>query len=203
MVPTSFPFRHSAASGSRGSAPSYTRPSGLLWLPYLPWDIPAAFLIWQGPIETAVWLAIVVGLFARSPIAWWPTLDHAARDPRKAPWLAGAVVALCALAGFTALRGVIPNGDEPHYLAVTQSILLDGDLRIENNHARGDYLSYFGGRLRPDYLQRGDEHDAGHDLVTPCAERASRELPRRGGPDRRRVADVRSRHRRLPELPAT
>lgn len=131
--------------------------SGLLWLPYLPWDIPAAFLIWQGPIETAVWLAIVVGLFARSPIAWWPTLDHAARDPRKAPWLAGAVVALCALAGFTALRGVIPNGDEPHYLAVTQSILLDGDLRIENNHARGDYLSYFGGRLRPDYLQRGDD----------------------------------------------
>ncbi len=131
--------------------------SGLLWLPYLPWDVPAAFLIWQGPIAIVVWLAIAAGVLARSPNEWWPLLDRAARDPRMAPWLVGAFVAVSALAGFNALRGVIPNGDEPHYLAVTQSILLDGDLRIENNHTRGDYLSYFAGRLRPDYLQRGDD----------------------------------------------
>ena len=28
----------------------------------------------------------------------------------------------------------VPSGDEPHYLIITQSLLKDGDLRIENNH---------------------------------------------------------------------
>ncbi len=129
--------------------------SGLLWLPYLPGEIPAAFLLWQGPIESVVWLAVAVGVAGGSPVRWWPHVRGIAIDPTRACWLAGAAVAVCAFAGFNAVRGVIPGGDEPHYLAVTQSLLLDRDLRIENNYARGDYLSYFAGRLRPDYLQRG------------------------------------------------
>lgn len=48
-----------------------------------------------------------------------------------------------------------PGGDEPHYLVITQSLMKDGDLQIENNHRRADYLEYFPGELRPDYLQRG------------------------------------------------
>ena len=28
---------------------------------------------------------------------------------------------------------------------------------VENNHDRGDYLEYFGGALRPDYLKRGTD----------------------------------------------
>jgi hypothetical protein len=48
---------------------------------------------------------------------------------------------------------------EPHYLIITQSLLNDGDLKIENNHAQEDFRSYFGGRLRPDFLRRGQDGD--------------------------------------------
>ena len=55
---------------------------------------------------------------------------------------------------FSQVRGVIPGGDEPHYLAATQSILKDFDLRVANNYADGDYLDYFPGRLEPHFLKR-------------------------------------------------
>src|SRR5262249_27257326 len=53
------------------------------------------------------------------------------------------------------LAGQLPRGDEPHYLIVTQSLLHDGDLRIENNHARREYLPYVDGDLQPDFIRRG------------------------------------------------
>ncbi|MEP6917257.1 MAG: hypothetical protein ABJC89_16515, partial [Acidobacteriota bacterium] len=50
----------------------------------------------------------------------------------------------------------VPGGDEPHYLIITQSLLQDGDIRIENNHRNGDYRAYFAGDLaKPDYRRRG------------------------------------------------
>ena len=49
----------------------------------------------------------------------------------------------------------VPGGDEPHYLVITQSLLKDGDLRIENNHRRRDYASFFPGDLRPVIFRRG------------------------------------------------
>ena len=30
-----------------------------LWLPFLPGDVPAAFLWWEGPIEAVVWAVVV------------------------------------------------------------------------------------------------------------------------------------------------
>ena len=59
--------------------------------------------------------------------------------------------------GLTAWRlaPILPDGDEPHYLVITQSLLFDGDLQIENNHRQGDYLVYADRDLRPDYLKRG------------------------------------------------
>ena len=50
---------------------------------------------------------------------------------------------------------LFPGGDEPHYLVISQSLWRDGDLRIENNHTRGDYQEYFHRPLPPHYLTRG------------------------------------------------
>jgi hypothetical protein len=100
-----------------------------------------------------VWAGVALGLAE-------PVLKRAAgmawlSDPRRAPWLAMALAAACYLIGAGMLRDRVPGGDEPHYLVITQSLLGDGDLKIENNHTDGDYASYFSGELKPDYLKRG------------------------------------------------
>jgi len=122
----------------------------LLWLPFLPGQLPGAFLIWQGPTEAFVWSIAIAGVIAvrlrRVPSFF--------ANPDRAPWIAGAMVAGAALAAFSQVRGVIPGGDEPHYLAATHSLLKDFDLRVANNYADGDYLDYFPGRLEPHFLMR-------------------------------------------------
>lgn len=136
--------------------------AGLMALPYLPW-LPDAFPVLRALAGSAKWIVwgVVVGLAVwgtaggrrlvpdRRPIAAKPALR-----PALAVVLAGA-----AAFGFAASRlagtPLFPGGDEPHYLIITQSILRDGDLKIENNHARGDYAAYFPQRLEPHYLTRG------------------------------------------------
>ena len=128
--------------------------SALIWLPFLPGRIPAAFMLWQGPLEVIVWGLVIAGfLYARAgagPRNWVAM----AVDPHRAPWVAAALVVGLSLIAFTQIRSVVPGGDEPHYLVATQSLLADRDLRVENNYAAGDYLEYFGGRLQPHFLQR-------------------------------------------------
>ncbi|MDP1570836.1 MAG: hypothetical protein Q8L86_12635 [Vicinamibacterales bacterium] len=127
----------------------------LLWLPWLPLPVPAAFLIWLGPVTGLVWLAALVGLV----VTRWPQtvtrLAALGAHPRAVP-TATLLAALVYVTAAIAVAPRVPTGDEPHYLVITQSLLRDGDLRIEDNHQRGDYLEYFGGgQLRPDYLRRG------------------------------------------------
>lgn len=117
----------------------------ILWLPFL-----TSSPIWDGPIEGIVWLTIAAGLVAARP----PHLPAAVSRPLLAPWLAAAVVAIASLVVFSQVRSVIPGGDEPHYLAATQSLLHDADLKVANNYEKGEYLEYFPGRLEPHFLKR-------------------------------------------------
>ena len=125
---------------------------GIALLPWVPVPI-AALLVWQGPILWALWIGILL-------VVAWPGLAWAgnrvvAWTPATQRRLAIAVAAAIFLGGAWRMAPVLPGGDEPHYLIITQSLLKDGDLRIENNHQRRDYLAYTSLELKPDYLRRG------------------------------------------------
>ncbi len=120
-------------------------------LPWLPFRVPSAFLLWVWPLTLVVWAGVLLLMVASLP-AWRrvaPSLATAAR-----PRVAAAVLA-CAVFGLSAWRvaPLIPAGDEPHYLVITQSLLLDGDLTIEDVHRRADYRAYYDAELQP-HVQR-------------------------------------------------
>lgn len=126
-------------------------PLVLLFLPWLPFPVPAAFLAWSGPIASLIWTVVAVPVVA---ILFQDRVRLVAA-PHRSMLLAGvlsAIVFSLAAWGASAAR---PGGDEPHYLVITQSLLRDGDLKIGNNHQRGDYREYFAGELAPHSVRRG------------------------------------------------
>ena len=135
-----------------------TRPLCLLWLwvvPFVPWvtDRLPLLLIFTGPLRWLVagvaLLAVVVRSLPSRWRAWRPRWSGGGR----AVFVASLVVYLAC--GTVWWRTVGLGGDEPHYLVITQSVWIDHDLQIENNHQRNDYRQYYGGPLAPDYLARG------------------------------------------------
>jgi hypothetical protein len=58
-----------------------------------------------------------------------------------------------ALLNSWAVATVRLDGDEPHYLVVTQSILRDGDFDLRNNYEAEQYLEYYPHRLKPETLR--------------------------------------------------
>ncbi len=143
---------------------------GLLTLPYLTW-LPDGLPLLQvlaGPARLVVWFVVL------GQLAWLaaPPLWRAVARRRPGSWVVpGAarpwttVVFLVGLTvfGSTGLSrlgsATSPGGDEPHYLIIAQSLWLDDDLAIENNHAREDYAEYFASPLRPHYLTRGVDNE--------------------------------------------
>ena len=151
-----------AAFASAAWASNLTRSTSLplffslvLVLPWIPGQVPAAFFLWTGPIVFAVWLAVIVGMIS----AGSQIVVKKRSKLFGSGYTAGAVAFALYLAGGWSLSAILPGGDEPHYLVITQSLLRDGDIRIENNYAQGQYLEYIGVPQRPQYLKRGINGD--------------------------------------------
>ena len=132
-------------------------PAALLWVlavPYLPWlaDRLPLLLVLAGPLRWVIVALVVVKVFlqwqpARASGAWRYTVG------RRTVFATSLAVYL--VFGLWAVTKNGLGGDEPHYLVITESLLKDQDLQIDNNHRRGDYRSFFPGELRPDFMERG------------------------------------------------
>jgi hypothetical protein len=129
------------------------------FVPVLPdrWPVLQALAT---PMAAVVWLT-VAGL--QLWVLWQSRLITARAIERwSVTRIAIAIfAATAALAGLAASQlthtPVFPGGDEPHYLVIAQSLWRDGDLKIENNHTRGDYAEYYNHPLEPHFLRRGTD----------------------------------------------
>jgi hypothetical protein len=100
---------------------------------------PSALLVFQGPV-LVVLLAVVSSAAIAAGGVW--------REPRP------AVLFLVAFAFYAVLGTRLPGpagpqGDEPHYLAMTVSLLTDGDLDLTDEFAGREYAPFFAGTLEP------------------------------------------------------
>lgn len=127
------------------------------YLPVVPDRVPVLQIL-GGPLRNVVWL--VIG----GQLVWvlWQARLLTARwierwSLRQAAAAIGVCTALLSAGAASRLTGtaLFPAGDEPHYLVIAQSLWRDGDLKIENNHTRGDYHEYYAPDLDPHYLTRG------------------------------------------------
>jgi hypothetical protein len=131
----------------------------LPYLPIVPDQLPALQAL-AGPLGAVVWLSVA----ALQVWVLWQSRLITAR-PIEGWSVTAITIALFAaatlVAGSAAQRltgtSLFPSGDEPHYLVIAQSLWRDGDLKIENNHTRGDYREYYPDELEPHYLTRGSD----------------------------------------------
>ena len=136
--------------------PLLAAPALLATLPWWPIPLPTVALIWTGPLA---WMPMLVALLCAWGSAPLSALGRlvGARDARRSTILAASLTLAAGSAVAWNVESRVPGGDEPHYLVITQSLLNDRDIRIENNHRQRDYAAYFGGQINPDYVKRGQD----------------------------------------------
>jgi hypothetical protein len=122
----------------------------LILLPWLPFPVPDVFLIWTGPVVRLIWIAIALSALPGSLRQINRRRIRFLFDARIAPGVACAL-AFVACVAVHYKQQLPPIGDEPHYLLIAHSLLVDHDLKVSNNYERGDYLTYYPGRLWPHY----------------------------------------------------
>jgi hypothetical protein len=103
-----------------------------------------------GPVATGVLGVIYIGIafaLALHPLAGvWSALDQI--DDRRVALLVGGTMLAVGLVILPYDRTVVPTAsDEPHYLIVTQSLVLDHDLDVANDYAGTRYLEFYPEKL--------------------------------------------------------
>ena len=154
-------FRRRISASGDSHLPLYAL--AVVLLPYAPWlpDVLPVLRVFAGPGLLLVWLIIA------SQVAW-SVLGTVGRGRRLVvrvrewsplrgflAFFAASALLFGAAAVVMAPSGMFPGGDEPHYLVITQSLLLDHDLRIGNNHQRQDYAAYYDDDLPPHAIAPG------------------------------------------------
>ena len=136
----------------------------VLVLPYLPWlpDRLPVLRVFAGPGRLLVWLIVacqVTWAILGSGRGRRVVVRMRAWSPRRAYLVVftAGIVLFGAAALALAPSGLFPEGDEPHYLIITQSLLKDRDLRIDNNHQQQDYASYYDSDLPPHTIAAGKD----------------------------------------------
>lgn len=134
--------------------PMAALPALLATVAWWPIPLPPIGLLFTGliawlPIAAAVGLAMGAAPIARVGRAL------GADAPGRASALAAVATLILVSATAWSAAPQSPGGDEPHYLVITQSLLEDGDIRVENNYRQHDYSAYYGGELVPHYGAAG------------------------------------------------
>jgi hypothetical protein len=129
-------------------APAVRRPFVVLLAAALPL-VPVltgrlvALLLFQGPVLRLLAGAVICVAVVR---LWAASGPGPGRAPL--PLLFAAAFAFYAAWG-ERVPGSGPQGDEPHYLVIAQSLLSDGDVDLTDEHARREYAPFYGGDLAP------------------------------------------------------
>lgn len=119
------------------------------------WPVPLVILLAGAPWPGAG--ALTGRPLAALALAGFVLLGLA-RRPRIPGWLfLPAVFAVQLASGAHSAVRVGPQGDEPHYLVVAQSLLQDHDLRLERDFEERRYLAFFDRPMEPHYRVRGRE----------------------------------------------
>jgi hypothetical protein len=121
-------------------------------LPWLPFRMPPAALVWAGPLTLFLWSVAALALL-RPALARFARSSPWLTSPERGPWIAALLAFAVYVSVYAQVRSRMPSGDEPYYLVITQSILSDHDIRIANNYERRDYAAFYPGQLKPDYLR--------------------------------------------------
>lgn len=101
-------------------------------------------LVFQGPVLAVVAAAVACVLLVRAG----PLRAAVARPPGAAALFA-AGLAFYLLLGRFVPGPAGPQGDEPHYLVMAQSLLRDFDLDLANQFRERQYATFFAGTLEP------------------------------------------------------
>ncbi len=136
----------------------------MLALPYLPWlaDHVPVLLILAGPAGVLLWFIVL----AQSVCIGYSTWKRIAMErgvitgsslhyqPALAIFIMSVIIFGASAINLTR-QGLFPTGDEPHYMVIMQSLLRDGNLKVENNYLLKQYKEYYQLTLRPHYIARG------------------------------------------------